>query len=115
VAFTRFGEAGLDLYVGDAALKNRPILAASAVRSPARWSGNGREVYYIQRDGRMMAIPISADPALALNVPKALFGVKPADILLDVSRDDRFLLLISQVRAGTRPVVVSTAAVQALQ
>jgi Tol biopolymer transport system component len=92
-------------------MDSAPVLAASGVRSAPRWSADGREVYYLASDNRMMSVQVRGNSPLAVGTPQALFELKPSDALMEVSRDGRFLLLISQVRAGERPIVVNTAAI----
>jgi len=110
LAFVMFNDERLDLYVGRMPMTSAPVLAAAAVRSAPRWSADGRELYYLASDNRMMSVPVRGTAALALGTPQPLFELKPSDALLEVARDGRFLLLISQVRAGERPIVVNTAA-----
>ncbi len=111
LAFIVLNGERLDLYIGRMPMNSAPVLAAAAVRSAPRWSADGRELYYLARDSRMMSVPVRGTAALAVGAPQPLFELKPSDSLLEVSRDGRFLLLISQVRAGERPIVVNTAAI----
>jgi Tol biopolymer transport system component len=38
-----------------------------------RWRGDGRELYYLAPDGRLMAVEVSASPSFQVGVPKILF------------------------------------------
>jgi Tol biopolymer transport system component len=60
------------------------------------WRADGRELYYLTQDGRMMAVSIDTESGFAPGVPVQLFDrvpVSPASSLYAVSRDgQRFLL-----------------------
>jgi serine/threonine protein kinase len=43
-----------------------------------RWSGDGKTLYYIGADSRIMAVQITADQAFRAGVPKALFQMPPS-------------------------------------
>jgi len=56
------------------------------------WSRDGRELYFISADNKMMAVEIKGSGAdFQAGVPKALFAV-PAQEQYDVSKDGRFLI-----------------------
>lgn len=80
-----------------------------------RWSADGREIFYIGPDGRMMAAAVSfAGPVPAVGLPSALFQTYLATgtnvignkAQYAVSRAGRFLLNTAVESAGA-PVVVS--------
>jgi protease II len=56
------------------------------------WSRDGRELYFISADNKMMAVEIKGSGAgFQAGVPKVLFQV-PAQEQYDVSKDGRFLI-----------------------
>ena len=62
-----------------------------------RWNPNGRELYYLSRDGNMMAVSLSGSPSrLVPSAPSPLFPVQiPASDNkqgYDVGRGGRFLI-----------------------
>jgi WD40 repeat protein len=73
------------------------------------WRGDGKELYYLSLDWRMMAVPLNADGGLKAGVPQALFR---ADVLNPfgegggneycVSSDGRKFLLLEPVRTEIR-------------
>ena len=89
--------------------------------SQPRWSPNGRELFYVAADGRLMAIPISYEAGsrtLQAAVPLALFrthlatgaNVPPAVAARPqyvVTPSGRFLMNISIEGAPAPPIVVS--------
>ena len=66
----------------------------------ARWGPDGKELYYIAPDGKLMAVPVSAIGAtFQPGTPVALFqtrivggGIPNSGVQYDVSRDGRFLI-----------------------
>jgi len=79
-----------------------------------RWRQDGKELYYLALDGKMMAAGISAGSEITSEVPRVLFdtgfGVKPAGSgsrLYAVTPDgERFLLLKPVAEAATTPITV---------
>jgi Tol biopolymer transport system component/tRNA A-37 threonylcarbamoyl transferase component Bud32 len=88
---------------------------STAGGTQVRWSGDGKEIFYIAPDGKMMAVSIalgSASPDVKLPVPlfqthlatgTNVLGVKPQ---YAVSRDGRFLLNTA-IESASAPIVVS--------
>ena len=83
-----------------------------------RWRPDGKELYYIAPDSRLMAAPIAASgTALQPGLPTALFQARIAggvasDISLrqqyDVAPDGRFLINVNVDEATTAPITVIT-------
>ena len=61
-----------------------------------RWRGDGRELYYVDDNGRMMAVPVALGAQPTIGAPEALFQAlleEAADTQYDVTSDgQRFLL-----------------------
>ena len=61
-----------------------------------RWRGDGRELYYVDDHGRMMAVPVALGAQPTIGAPEALFQAlleEAADTQYDVTPDgQRFLL-----------------------
>ena len=87
-------------------------LASTTGGIQPRWSRDGKELYYLGPDGKLMAVPIKDTGAtLEMGVPVALFtvrivGVESVDdgLQYDVSRDGRFLL--NNLSDDTSPITV---------
>jgi len=63
------------------------------------WSRDGRELYFISRDNKMMAVEVKAEgQKFEAGVPKALFAVSDLS-QFDVGKDGRFLVRVPQVEA----------------
>jgi Tol biopolymer transport system component len=101
----------LNLYVAALPVTKEPELAASGVWSAPRWSPDGRQLYYFGDDRTMMVIPIGTAPSLTVGMAEKLFELQQPALLVEVSREGRFLLLVPKVRAAARPIIVRTAAV----
>jgi hypothetical protein len=79
-----------------------------------RWRGDGRELFYLSSDGKMMAAPVTTGTNFDLGTAAALFQATPRQpvstndlFAYDVSRDgQRFLILTQLKRAETVPMSV---------
>jgi serine/threonine protein kinase len=61
----------------------------------AVWSRDGKELYFISADGRMMAVEVKSGARFEIGLPKGLFSVRLArdtDSWFDVTKDGRFLI-----------------------
>jgi serine/threonine protein kinase/Tol biopolymer transport system component len=81
-----------------------------------KWRHDGRELYYLALDGKMMAVPITGSPTFTAGKPTALFqtqltvnkGNPTRDRRYDVTPDGRFLMVIP---AASGPALPHTALV----
>jgi Tol biopolymer transport system component len=65
------------------------------------WSRDGRELYFISADNKLMAAEVKANSAkFEASVPKPLFEVRQ-QTQFDVSKDGRFLIHVPQDQAVT--------------
>jgi hypothetical protein len=74
-----------------------------------RWSRDGKELYYIAPDRKMMAVPVKIGPTFEPGVAAPLFDTNVTGFFpYDVSPDGRFLLnTISEAAALTAsPVTI---------
>ncbi|HEX6976611.1 MAG TPA: hypothetical protein VF147_19525, partial [Vicinamibacterales bacterium] len=82
----------------------RDKVSINGGRYPA-WARDGRELYYVDLDGAMMAVPVTLEPRLALGAPRKLFDYqKPPRTIsgrpYDISPVDGRFLIVRPV-AGT--------------
>ena len=54
------------------------LISTDGGRSP-HWRGDGKELYYISPDQRLMAVEVAVDSAFHAGVPKPLFTVPPSN------------------------------------
>ncbi len=70
------------------------------------WSRDGRELYFISANQKMVAVDMEDGPAKH-GSPKALFDVQmDAGAWFDVSKEGRFLLPVQSERAAVVPMTV---------
>jgi WD40 repeat protein len=79
-----------------------------------RWRADGRELYYLAPDGRLMAVAITTqDSAFRAGTPLALFptrvattGASAVKAQYAVSRDGRFLINQTTGQAAVAPITL---------
>jgi hypothetical protein len=68
-----------------------------------RWSRDGKELFYIATDGKMMAVPIKGGPTFEPGVPIPLFNTRVTGFMpFDVAPDGRFLINTMPADATSR-------------
>jgi Tol biopolymer transport system component len=91
------------VYVSPFPVTGERIPVSTAGGSTARWRRDGRELYFISADSRLMAAPI--DAAGVPGPPRVLFDV-PRWLDFDVARDGRFIAVVTQIVAAEQPLAV---------
>jgi Tol biopolymer transport system component len=72
-----------------------------------RWSRDGKELYYIGLDWKLMAVEIKGGPKFERGTPKPLFTTRlPVNSWFDVSKDGRFLIPTEVEQRGSVPITV---------
>ena len=93
----------LQAYVGPFPVTGAKTAVSNSGGYMARWRRDGRELYFVSSERKLMAAPIDASGAPG--TPRALFDVK--DWLdYDVARDGRFIAVVSQVVGAEQPLAV---------
>jgi Tol biopolymer transport system component len=98
----------------DAAVRASDIgkwLISTEGGSYARWSQDGKELYYLASDGKLMAVEIATKPAFQAGVPKALFQAPPSAISTnesswDLTPDGKRFLFAVPTEQGASPFTV---------
>ncbi len=115
VAFTSNDSGRAEVFVQSFPEGQARTQVSTAGGSQVRWSGDGKEIFYIATDGRLMAVSFGlADASPEVKLPVPLFqthlatgfnvlGTKPQ---YAVSRDGRFLLNTA-IESASAPIVVS--------
>jgi len=78
-----------------------------------KWRRDGRELYYLALDGKLMAVSIKGEKEIGAGTPMALFdtpltiqrGQLPRTHRYDVAPDGRFLLAVPKATAAAPPIV----------
>jgi serine/threonine protein kinase len=73
------------------------------------WSRDGRELYFLDPDNKLMAVPVRSGEQFQAGAPQPLFDVRlsgNANASYDVSADGRFLFATPTEQAATLPMTV---------
>jgi hypothetical protein len=72
------------------------------------WSHDGRELYFVSADSKMMAVEIKPGAKFEAGVPKPLFDVRLAgnNPNFNVSADGRFLIATPVAESASVPMTV---------
>jgi len=82
-----------EIYVQAFGRSGEKNLISSGGGSKPRWRADGKELFYIANDGRVMAVTVRPGPNLNLGNPRPLFLPKMSLLGFDVSPDgSRFLI-----------------------
>jgi eukaryotic-like serine/threonine-protein kinase len=81
---------------------------SSAGGSQPVWRGDGKELFYLAADNKLMAVPLRAGTSFEAGLPVSLFRIDPAvEHAYDVTADgQRFLVNTSLLRAESLPITV---------
>ena len=87
------------------ALKTR--VSQEGARNP-RWSRDGRELYYLTADRRLVAMPVRSEASLELGAPRSLFALQGRHpwTAYDVGPDGRFLAIVPEALVTEQPLTV---------
>jgi Tol biopolymer transport system component len=75
----------------------------------ARWRGDGKELFFVSLENRMMAVDVESTPRFHAGVPKALFqisGYPGANARYSVTRDGKRFLLSINTNLTDSPITV---------
>jgi Tol biopolymer transport system component len=76
--------------------------------SSARWRRDGKALFYLSPDSRLMMVPIETTPSLRIGAPVALFDIdkKRPWLDFDVSPTGQFVAVVLESRASGQPLTV---------
>jgi len=100
IAFTAEESGRSDVFAAPFPGPGEPIPISTAGGRDARWRGDGKELFYIAEDGRMMAVPIREGSTLEPGVPTALFDARTRvqrGFRFDASADGQRFLVVTRV------------------
>ena len=88
-------------------LAERVRVTQAGARLP-RWSRDGRELFYVTADRRLVALPVRASGSLELGTERTLFTIEGRHgwASYDVARDGRFLAIVPDASLTEQPLVV---------
>jgi hypothetical protein len=71
------------------------------------WRGDGKELYYLSPDFKVMAVPVDADGTFHAGSPAPLFDVHPNGNVFDVAADGkRFLVNSAPTDVYSQPLTL---------
>ena len=85
-----------DFSSGSASVGGATLVSRGGGTAP-RWRRDGRELFYLAPNGKMMAVDVKAGQAFDVGAPTALFQTPPGAIVGDVTPDGQRFLLVTPV------------------
>jgi Tol biopolymer transport system component len=85
-----------DFSSGSASTGGTTLVSRGGGTAP-RWRGDGRELFYLAPNGKVMAVEVRAGQAFDAGAPTALFQTPPGAIVGDVTPDGKRFLLVTPV------------------
>jgi hypothetical protein len=70
----------------------------------ARWRRDGKELYFLSREQRLMAVPVRTEPRFELGAAVALF--ETAVTQYEVAGDGRFLIELDAAPRTSPPITI---------
>jgi hypothetical protein len=110
VAYTSNESGTYQVYVQTLPLSDRTWLVSTGGGYEPRWRGDGREIYYLSEDRKLMAVPVGAGPTFG--VPKPLFQTRVHSDVdsfrthYDASWDGQRFLVHTRIEAAPNPIIV---------
>ena len=68
-----------------------------------RWRGDGKELFYLALDGKIMAVKVTTGPVFDSGVPQLLFPLPSNRVWWDVDANGQRFLVAIPVAPGTPP------------
>jgi hypothetical protein len=103
MSFTSDESGRTEVYVAPFPATGAKMVVSSAGGTTARWRRDGRELYFISSDRKLMAAPI--DAAGVPGPPSALFNVA-SWMDYDITHDGRIVAVVRQVVGAEQPLAV---------
>jgi Tol biopolymer transport system component len=88
-----------DFSSGSASAGGSVLVSAGGGTAP-RWRGDGRELFYLAPDGKMMAVDVSASEDFNVGTPTSLFQTPSGAVVGDVAADGKRFLIVAPVGAS---------------
>jgi len=88
-------------------LGERVRITQEGARGP-RWSRDGKELFYLTADRRLVAVPVRTGASIELGTPRTLFTLqgKYGWASYDVAHDGRFLAIVPESLSSEQPLTV---------
>jgi dipeptidyl aminopeptidase/acylaminoacyl peptidase len=89
-------EVATDFSSGSASVGGSVLVSRGGGTAP-RWRGDGREIFYLAPNGKMMAVAVSSEKEFRTGTPTALFQTPAGTVFGDVTTDGKRFLLIAPI------------------
>lgn len=114
VAYTSNASGNWEIYVTSFPDAHGKWQVSNGGGTQPRWRGDGKELFYLAADGKMMAVPLTVGGNFNSGAPAALFQASVREqvagselVSYDVSKDGQRFLINSQLeKAETKPMMV---------
>jgi hypothetical protein len=103
LSFTSDESGRPEVYLSPFPATGTKVAVSTEGGTAARWRRDGRELFFISRDRKLMAAPV--DAAGMPGRPRVLFDVRTW-LDYDVARDGRFIAVVSQFNGAEQPLAV---------
>ena len=109
MAYDRDSSGRREVYVVSFPSPTRRVQISTAGGVEPRWRRDGKELFFISADGKVMAVDVKSGADLEVGVPRALFEtLLPAlfagDYFYDVSADGQRFLMNMPVGDASQPI-----------
>ena len=96
-----------EIYVVPFPGPDAPTQVSTSGGTSSQWRGDGREIFYLGPDNRLMAVPVMPQPngKLEAGTPTALFPI-PQRAAYDITRDGQRILIDAPVGQATTPPIM---------
>ena len=84
-------------FSGGSASAGGSVLVSRSGGTAPRWRGDGKELFYLAPNGKMMAVEVMAGQEFRVGTPTPLFQAPPGAIVGDVTADGKRFLLVTPV------------------
>ena len=112
MAYSEANDVSRDLYVSLVNGTSPRLRFAQGVRRMPRWSHDGAYLYFVGRDDTITRVPVQTAPQLTVQKARPLFKAKGGTSLLDISSDEKLLLMVPLMRDADQPIVVGRHAIR---
>jgi hypothetical protein len=109
VALTSRESGRPEIYVTSYPGPGEKIRVSTGGADLPRWNPNGRELFYVSPDGRLVSVPVRTRPSLELGSPVSVFPIagKSGWRSFEVAPDGgRFLAIVPEVLGDELPLTV---------
>ncbi len=114
MAFASNETGSMEIYVSSFPIGNGKWQVSSAGGQEPRWRKDGKELFYVSAEGKMMAVAVSTGAGFEAGSPVALFQthrrkpISSQDVFsYDIVGDgQRFLIITKEDEANTAPLSV---------